>query len=283
MNRTLNTVKYFDLFDYPLTRDELRKWQFKGGEIDTQGLSELDGFYFLPGRDVIVKTRKEREMISLKKIRKAQKIARIIGMIPNVSLVSIVSNLGYLNAELNADIDLFIVAKPGRIWGVRFWSVMLMKILGQRPTKKNMKDKICLSYYTDENNLNLESTKISEPDPHLCYLVSQNLPIYSESDMWERFVEENKWINKYLPNFKYSEDDKRFMIKLGNPYLKGLIAKTELGFEEKLYRFVQMSKMASELKVAMNKGDKKVIINDEMLKLHTNDKRDEINRKFEGK
>jgi len=39
-----------------------------------------------------------------------------------------------------------------------------------------------------------------------------------------------------------------------------------------------LRKMSAELKQAMNQGDKKVIINDQMLKLHLNDKREEINK-----
>ena len=202
----------------------------------------------------------------------------ILGFVPGVKMIAIVSNLGYLNADKDADIDLFIVAEKGKIWGVRFWSVMLMKILGQRPSKQTIKDKICLSYYVTEDNLNLEQTKVGEPDAHLCYLVAQYLPIYSEDDMWQRFVEANKWLNKYLPNFKYGEYDRRFIIKPKFVWLKNLIAKTEFGFEQRFYKEIQLRKMSAELKQAMNQGDKKVIINDQMLKLHLNDKREEINK-----
>lgn len=280
MDETLLTLKYFDLFDYPLKKGELFKWQF-GRQTADGGVEEQDGYYFLPGRSDIIKIRKEREMVSLKKIRKAQRVARILGLVPGVKMIAIVSNLGYLNADKEADIDLFIVTRKDRIWTVRFWTVVLMMILGQRPSKKTIRDKICLSYYVTEDNLNLEKTKIGEPDIHLIYLLSQYLPIYSENQIWQKFVEENKWINRYLPNFKYSENDQKFLIKPRFVWLKKLIGQTQLGFEEKLYKNIQMKKMAKELRSAMNRGDKKVIINDQMLKLHINDKRDEINRKFE--
>ncbi|OGG87663.1 hypothetical protein A3B87_02930 [Candidatus Kuenenbacteria bacterium RIFCSPHIGHO2_02_FULL_39_13] len=284
MNETMMTMRYFDLFDYPLKKDEVFKWHFGKSEVGLDELlakqlvEERDGYYFLAFRNDIIKTRKAREIISLKKIKKAQVIAMILGFVPGVKMIAVVSNLGYLNADKDADIDLFIVAKKGKIWAVRFWSVMLMKILGQRPSKKVMKDKICLSYYVSEDNLNLEQTKVGEPDAHLCYLAAQYLPIYSEDDMWQRFVEANKWLNKYLPNFKYGEYDRRFIIKPKLVWLKNLIAKTELSFEQRFYKEIQLKKMSAELKQAMNQGDKKVIVNDQMLKLHLNDKREEINK-----
>ncbi|KKS42023.1 hypothetical protein A3H03_01895 [Candidatus Kuenenbacteria bacterium RIFCSPLOWO2_12_FULL_42_13] len=286
------TISYFDFFDYPLGAGEIFKWLFwnkketLGGKdaraaidvlVGRSKIVLIDDFYFLPGREDIINLREKREQVSYQKIRKARRMARLLGFIPFIKMIAIVSNLGYLNADKEADIDLFIVAEKGKIWAVRFWSVMLMKILGQRPSKKGMKDKICLSYYVSADNLNLEKTKVGEPDAHLCYLVAQYLPIYSEDDMWPRFVEANKWLNEYLPNFKYGESDRRFIIKPKLVWLKNLIAKTELGFEQRFYKEIQMRKMPAELKQAMHQGDKKVIVNDQMLKLHLNDKREEIN------
>ena len=265
-------LKYFDLFDYPLTKEELIKWQFGQAGTDLERAEERVGYYFLPGRGDIIKIREKREIISLKKIRKAQKIAQILGLVSGVKMIAIVSNLAYLNADEGADIDLFIVSEKNRIWTVRFWTVVLMMILGQRPSKRNIKNKICLSYYVSEDNLNLENTKISRLDIHLIYLVSQYLPIYSENGMWQKFIEQNKWLNKYLPNFKY--DQPRFLIKSRKKLIN-------FGLPERFYKNIQLKKMAPKLKAAMNKGDKKVIINDQMLKLHLNDKRDEINRQFE--
>jgi len=299
MNEIMMTIKYFDLFNYPLKKDEVFKWLFNYQNIKTlkypsensqklfddlaclvrEGkVAERAGYSFLPPRGEIIKIREERERISLKKISKAQRMAMILGFVPGVKMIAVVSNLGYLNADKDADIDLFIVAEKGKIWGVRFWSVMLMKILGQRPNKQAIKDKICLSYYVTEDNLNLEQTTVAEPDIHLVYLAAQYLPLYSEDEMWEKYVRQNGWLKKYLLNFEYTDELKKFIIKPRLLWLKRIITRTELGFEQRFYKEIQLRKMAAELKQAMNQGDKKVIINDQMLKLHLNDRREEINK-----
>lgn len=296
MNEIMMTMRYFDLFDYPLKKDEVFKWLFNRQSKNNQELygdladlvssgkiAERAGYYFLPWRSEIIKIREERERMSLKKIKKAQRMARILGLVPGVKMIAIVSNLGYLNADKDADIDLFMVAEKGKIWAVRFWSVILMKILGQRPNKQAIKDKICLSYYVTEDNLNLEQTKVAELDRHLVYLTAQCLPLYSEDGLWEKYVRQNEWLKKYLLNFEYSDKTKKFIIKPRLLWLKSIIAKTELGFEQRFYKEIQLRKMAAELKQAMNQGDQKVIVNDQMLKLHLNDKREEINKMINDK
>ncbi len=289
----LVTLKYFDLFDYPLSKGEIWKWLFFKGKagrdefnrslrrlVEDEAVVESDGYYFLAGRNGIIKIRKERELISFRKLEKAQRVARLLGLVPGVRMIAVVSNLGYLNAERDADIDLFIVTERNRIWSSRFWCVVLMKLLNQRPSRRTIKNKICLSYFVTEDKLNLEVTKVSIPDMHLIYLLSCNLLIYDEGEVWEKYIEENSWIGEYLPNFKYGFDERKFRIKPRLLWLKKIIGVTFLGFEQTMYKNIQLKKMAPELRELMNRGDKKVIINDGMLKLHSNDKREDYNKKM---
>lgn len=293
------------MFDYPLKKEELWQWLFnyesmkalkhesmktlkhgKGRKEFEEELRQLvedgkinkqDGYYFLAGREEMVKIRQARYQVSLKKIKKAQKIGWLLAWVPGVRMIAVVSNLGYLNADREADIDLFIVARRGKIWSVRFWCVALMKLLRQRPTAKSTKDKICLSYFTDEDNLNLKSTAVNEPDIHLVYLLAQYLLIYDQDDYWRKYVQQNSWIKEYLPNFQYTDEAEKWKINFRGEWLKRLWEKTEMGFENVVYKNIQLAWMAPALKRAMNRGDKKVIVNDHMLKLHVNDKREEIN------
>ncbi len=291
----LLTLKYFDLFDYPLTREEIWRW-FLGVNGEVGGRDEMgesldkmverkqiinkNSFYFLPGREGIIDQRRKREKISLLKIKKARRVARLIGTMPGVKMIAICSNLGYLNADDEADIDFFIVSEAGKIWQVRFWAVFWMKILGQRPGKDQTKNKICLSYFVSEDNLNLKATAIGEPDIHLVYLLAQYLPIYSENECWEKFVVANDWIKKYLPNFQYNQEAKRFLVKPRFLWLKKFFALLGKWPVEQAYKKFQLKIMPQGLTLIMNNGEQKVIVNDRMLKLHGNDKRAEINSKI---
>ncbi len=296
----LLTIKYFDMFEYPLKKEELWQWLFnyeyiktlKHGKrreefeeelrrlVEDGKINKQDGYYFLAGREEIIKIRQARYRVALKKLRKAQRIGKLLAWVPGVRMIAVVSNLGYLNAEEGADIDLFIVSRHSKIWSVRFWCVVLMKLLRQRPTTKTIKNKICLSYFVDEDNLNLKPTAVGEPDVHLVYLLAQYLLIYDQGGYWQKYIQQNKWINEYLPNFQYTAEAEKWAIKFKGEWLKAILEKTELGFENRLYKHIQLGWMAPELRRAMNKGDKRVIINDQMLKLHVNDKREEINSKI---
>ena len=331
----LLTLSYFDRFDYPLTIDELRSRLFdvsvssgiRGEDakkpetkkmktadyydefisalselIDYKSVEAKGGYYFLPGKSDIINIRRECRRISLKKIKKARWIARLLSFIPGLKMIAICSNLGYLNADIEADIDFFIITAPGKIWTVRFWCALLMKLLNQRPTKRASKDKICLSYFVSSDNLNLEHTKISKPDIHLIYLLTQYLPIYSENNAWSEFIQANGWINQYLPNFNYygfeapaehnglEDRDKArpylygvnfdFLIKSRFAWLKKIVNLIQLPAAERVYRYIQFKIFPLELRQMMNRGDNKVIVNDKMLKLHTNDNREEYNNKL---
>jgi hypothetical protein len=131
-----------------------------------------------------------------------------------------------------------------------------------------------------EDNLNLENTAVGQPDVHLIYLLSQYLPIYSEDNLWLRFVAANSWIKNYLSNFNYNKEVERFLIKPRFLWWKKIIGQTQLSWEEAGYKKIQLKILPAVLKEMMGHDDKKVIINDRMLKLHSNDKREEINHKI---
>lgn len=242
MNRDLKknlffTLNYFSLFGYPLKKEEIWQWLWgdEGGIFEREEvekglaaaredgwLGEKEGFYFLMGQEEQVSWRERREKSSFKKIKKAQWVARLLALIDGVKMIAVCSNLGYLNADEEADIDFFVVSEAGKIWSVRFWSVFWMKILGQRPSPKKTKNKICLSYFVTDDNLNLEETKIGEPDIHLIYLLAQYLPLYSEDNLWKKFTVANDWIKRYLPNFEYDQRAERFLIRSRGGWWKRL-------------------------------------------------------------
>jgi len=305
----LFTLEYFSLFDYPLTCQEIFNWLFDISQIDKAlvqkdrlidvGITDIndqlvelvrqkkieykDGYYFLPCRCNIIETREKKKAVSLRKIKKARIIAKLLRFIPGLKMIAICSNLGYFNADENADIDFFIVTKDDRIWTVRFWSTFFMKILRQRPINGKTRNKICLSYFVAQNSLNLERTRVANPDTHLIYLLSQYLPIYTEDGAWGKYIECNKWINKYLPNFRYLASAKKYIIKPRFLWLKRVIGATITSCEENFYRKIQMAIMPDVLQSAARKDDRNVIISDSILKLHINDKRSKYNKKIIGR
>ena len=161
----LNTIVYFDLFDYPLTLNEIHVNLYTGGmEGPALTLAEIEeclqnspklkkiiatqsGFYFLKKRKEIIQTRLERYNLADKKFQIALRAVRIFKYLPFIKLVAVCNNLGYANAREESDIDLFVITAKNRLWFVRFFLIAIIYALGLRPPKAKVKDKICLSYY----------------------------------------------------------------------------------------------------------------------------------------
>ena len=106
----LKTLVYSDIFDYPLSKDEL--WKFlTSGKIDKESFEELlkdnliekvnfrNSFYCLSGREEIIKTRIERKKESRKKIVVAKKIIKQLCCIPTIQFIGISGALSLENSE----------------------------------------------------------------------------------------------------------------------------------------------------------------------------------------
>jgi tetratricopeptide (TPR) repeat protein len=320
------TLAYFDVFDYPLTLFEIWKWLYKfenwkleienlepsGSLADIQKILESSdvlkslvssqrGFYFLKGKDNLVELRQKRYNLAEKKFKKALRIARFFKFIPGIKMIAVCNSLAWSNAREGGDIDFFIITAKNKIWTTRFLAAGLLKLFGLRPTKNNTQDKICLSFFVDEENLNLESIALEQPDAYLIYWITQLAPIYDRGGIYEKFLKANEWIKKYLPNSFGSEISERRKVA-SRSFSSGVIASPdEIGTKqsrsptkprdchgakaprndlaEKFFRWLQMKVMPSHLKEMAN-HDTRVIINDGMLKFHENDRREEYKEKW---
>jgi hypothetical protein len=299
--KILKTIIYFDLFNYPLTAWEMWKWLYNDNlhkiekyeffdivEIldNSQFLKDRikshEGFYFLNNHERLVKQRKDRYVIAWQKFRKIRRITKILKWVPFVKMIAVCNDLAYFNAPSESDLDFFIITQKKRIWLTRFFSVLIIKLLGLRPSEKGKKDKVCLSIYINEDNLNLEKYRISSNDIHFTYWLESIIPLYDADNYYQRLRQANSWIKKFLPHvFPYKANLRQ---EVAESKLIKIIKKFESLFfcnlDEKFYRWLQTKKFSPKIKELLNK-DTRVVANDQILKFHTNDNREEIKKKFQ--
>ncbi len=301
--RILKTIIYFDLFNYPLTSWEVWKWLinetgrpfekvdfFKVRETlsQSQYLKEKiklrNNFYFLDNRDQLVEERMANYIHAWQKFRKIKRIVKILKLIPFIKLIAVCNDLAYFNAPADSDLDFFIITQKKRIWITRFLSVLIIKLLNLRPTEKNKKDKVCLSIFVNEDKLNLEYLKINSDDIHFIYWLENLIPIYDADGYYQRLREANTWINNFIPQAFPYEPNPRQKVGEGKliKIIKNIFSFLTLDFDENFYRWFQNKKFSSRIKEMMNK-DTRVVVNDQILKFHTNDNREEISLKFKQK
>lgn len=296
----LKTIIYFDLINYPLTSWETWKWLIDedgkpGSKVDFYEVLETlqqseylknkikikNNFYFLNTHDRLVDERMEKYVIAWQKFRKVIRMVKILKPIPFIKMIAVCNDLAYLNAPADSDIDLFIITFKKRIWITRFFAVFIIKLLGLRPTKNYKRDKICLSIFVSEEKLNLEDLKISPADLHFTFWLENLIPIYDAGNYYQKLRQANSWINNYLPNAFPYEPNLRQKVSEGK-FIKGLkkffVALT-LDLDEKFYCWLQQKKFSPKIKEMMN-HDTRVVVNDYLLKFHTNDNREEISCRF---
>ncbi len=214
MNKTqaaiLQTLAYADIFDYPLTLEELQRFLI-GQKTDNQSLkknletlkkiSSKGNYFFLKNKEKNVYLREKRKKWSQGKWLLAQRTANWLKLIPWISMVAVTGNLAMDNTEQDDDIDLLIITARKRLWLTRLLTNFLVEIVAnrRRPGDKEVKDKICLNMFLDENHLRIP---LKEQNLFTAHEVCQLKPLWTRNQIYPKFIQENLWQQKFLPNWR---------------------------------------------------------------------------------
>lgn len=226
----LATLLFYNLLDYPLTSVEILKYLFsiKPSELENEsrqvekiGLSHIlknlsprvssrNGFYFLGGKEHLLRKRIKKEKIAAQKWKKVKNICFFLQIIPFIRGIGISGSLTFYNTRPESDFDLLVIAKAGRIWTTRALLSIFLSLIGQKRYGLNIKDKVCLNCFLTEESLKLKP----EIEPHNIYLAQEYariIPIFSaeggENGLWQKFKKANSWIRNYLFLFPWFEPE----------------------------------------------------------------------------
>ncbi len=283
----LKIIAFYDIFSYPLTIFEIKKLLFSLGtlseieaileaELISSKLEQENGFYFLKGRTEIIDSRNRRYNYSLRKIKTAKFFAKIFAKLPFVSAVYLVNSIGAYNLRDDSDIDFFIVAKNKRIWLSRLFCAGLMKVLNKRPNRKTKKDKICLSFYLSEDNLNLSDLKIKSGDPYFDFWEKNLLLLEDKKNINQKFLQTNNL--EFYYDLRKDQNSPRFKDKT-NLVTRLMDSLEELSYKLQVKIMPLVLRQAAEIKDASNG----VVLSDNIIKLYLKDRRLEIKKKYEEK
>jgi hypothetical protein len=305
----LATIAYFNIFEHPLTLMEVWQWLYaypepknkRTYELNNSGTKEpvkifdikkaidnsdylkqrLDfqnGFYFLKGRQGLVKKRMERYNIAESKYNKTIRVVKILKFIPYLKMIAVCNNLAFNNAKEESDIDLFIITKSGRLFFTRFFVTLITHLFKMRRHRHYIKDRICLSFYITDRFLNLESLLLKPSDPHFAVWFSQFVPLYDQG-IFNKLMTENKWLKNYLPNILIYYPTQRRAIadtffsrgikNFGEYILHGFLGDNL----EKMARSAQLKRIRQNKQSKLWKGGTDVVVNDNILKFHEEDRR----------
>lgn len=198
-SRKFLSLLYHDLFEYPLTWEELKRWEVKNSLEGDFPVEKTGKFYHLPGRAELVTKRLARQKASRNKKQLAQRAVERILKIPTVLLVGITGALAMENAREEDDIDLLVVTQKGTLWTTRFAVIQAIELFGparRKPNDSKVEDKLCLNLWLDEDNLAIPAEKRNIYTGHE---VLQVVPLASKKGTYSRFIQANNWAREFWP------------------------------------------------------------------------------------
>jgi hypothetical protein len=197
----LRALIYADIFDNPLTPYELHRYLI-GREATTAAVTaaldedrvlrsevkRTDDLVYLAGRDDLVEVRRERNAASAPLWQQARRYARLIESLPFVRMVAVTGALAVNNARPDDDIDLFILAQPGRLWTCRLLVLAVVKLAARRGTE------LCPNFLLSTDHLQLTAHNL-----YVAHEVAQLVPL-NRGPWYDAFLDANAWVGGMLPN-----------------------------------------------------------------------------------
>lgn len=273
VEEVLKPILYADIFDYPLTFDEIYKFlEFKttpaeaklllDRAIENREIVFIDNFYSLADKPHLVAKRRERWGASQVLWPKAIYYGSWVAAIPFIRMVSVTGSLAVDNPRDGVDdIDYLIVTRPGRLWLCRALVILLVRFGHLRGVH------LCPNYLLTENVLYFEDNNLFVAREML-----QMIPLYGR-EFYLKMREINTWLNDYLPqgqglNLEKINDQlspkQNLIKKIGEALLGGVIGD---GIEKVLQK-IQITKHTR--RAAKSDALDQVIFTADMCKGHYN-------------
>jgi hypothetical protein len=204
----LRTVAYFDLFDYPVTSDQIYSFLPRNSVtrddvalaadqlVRDEKLQTDRGYYLLSSSDQKISAqRQEGERAAGRMLSYARTITRLLKIVPFVRGVFLTGSLSKSVAAQDSDIDFMIVTAPERLWIVRTMLTFFRKtfLLGK-------KKYFCTNYYVTENGYSLNRKNL-----YAAVEVVTTKAVWN-TDAYMRYRQTNAWTKEFLPNMSVAPD-----------------------------------------------------------------------------
>ena len=200
----IRTLLYYDIWDYPLTLNELYAFlpvrmeplaAFASalGKLVRDGAVMQDrGYYFVPGaRTGCVDNRIRGERRARGMWRMARIAAHLIKRFPFVRGVFVSGDLSKNVTHKGSDVDFLILTEPGRLWIAR-----TLLVLFKKSFLLNRKKYFCVNSFAATDNLRVAQRNIYQATE-----IAQLKPLYN-TPLFESYIRANGWIREYFPNYR---------------------------------------------------------------------------------
>lgn len=269
----LHAMVYADLFDYPLTTQEIHRYLPKYStslaaveellaEHDPlrDRLGSSPPFWYLRGHEHLVALRQEREALSQALWSLAWRYGRLIATMPFVHMVAISGSLAMNNVTSpRDDLDFLIVARTGRVWLARSLVTLVVHMARRAGAE------LCPNYVLAEHRLQQGKASL-----FTAHELAQLVPLYG-SKTYQSLINCNDWTAYYLPNAVPHTSSPREIGPMGHRgkrLMEGMLA-GRIG--DALEQWEQGRKIPRLQQEAAKQGGTEVVFSPDMCKGHMHD------------
>ena len=249
----IRVLLYFDIFNYPLSTEEILRFMPMVSVRLTSSIEELkargyihrlNGFYSVQNDQTLATRREKGNLLAAKKILTAEKFSKFISSFPFVRAIMLSGSISKEYMDEKSDIDYFIITSPGRLWFVRSLLALFRRVF-----LFNSHKNLCTNYFIDTNQL-----EIDEKNIYSAIEIATLKPMYGEK--WIReFYLANHWVHDFLPNYKsnlISRQDGNIIFK---KQVETLLSTALFDTLEKKMRFLTLKRWKNKYKNEMAQQD----------------------------
>jgi len=280
----ISTLAYFDLFDVPLSAEEIYENLFflkpDKEKIDiylreSPLIHIYDGYYSLKRNRAFYEAFEGKRRRAKEWWKRVHNFQWIFHLCPFVRLAAVCNSLPIRAVEENSDIDLLVIADKKHLFTARFFLTLLTSFFFVRRHGRFTRKKFCLSFYITDDNLDLSEVEQKPYDIYLAYWLKTLTPISGDYILYERLLEANaKWLKPYFP--EVTKLRRRY--RKPKPWHAKWKSRLERWFGtekwELKFRNWQMERALEKYRRLPDKSGS--VISEKMLKFHDRDIRAEI-------
>jgi hypothetical protein len=196
-------------------------------------------------------------------------------------LQAFVSNtLAFGTVNSDSDIDLFLVGKSKRLWTMRAFLLTWFNLFGLRVRNTNRQAKFSPEFFVSEAALNLQPL-LFDHDYYFAFWLADLVPIWPDNVNGGIWIA-NSWNKQNLP-IAWRSPKRQSLVPLKSSVFKWLCEKVLAGrigdkLENWLKRKQERVIMRTNERLGINPS---IIMNSDVIKLHFNDRRMQINSEIE--
>lgn len=187
-------------------------------------------------------------------------------------MIGIWNSISMNAANENSDIDLFVITSLHRLWYVRIRLTLFFALRWQRKTNKKHAGKFCLSFFCTTKWMNFERFALKN-DIYLYFWILSMKPILNNDRCYQKFIEANKsWADYMQFNNSFSKHQRNILYTWKTSWENSKV----LNMAEKILKKIFLPRTLNSF--AKLWYPYWVIISDNMLKFHDQDRRKQIKK-----